>query len=492
MTPSRRARVLAWSLGLSGVVACTFTAGVVIALAAPASFLLVYLVGVLMGLLGALVASQQPRNSIGWLMCSTSLVISLIHLPIGYGYAALVIQHGGWPLGTAAAWLGSWTWVLGLLSLPLISVRFPDGKVPRRWRTVDWLAIAGTVLFALAIALQRPDVLLGFAPIPGEKVALLTRFAQNPLGNILPRGLLSQVQGAGLSLIVAAYAGAAASLYARFRRAPGDERLQLKWFAYSGVLVAVALVYGGAAWNFFGQPLYLALTPLEIAAWTLPAAIGIAILRYRLYDIDLIINRTLVYGALTAILGAVYAGVVTLLNRLFIAASGQKSDAAYVVTAFVVVVASSPVKDWLQRQVDKRIAHRSPSAVLDELRADVNAVVSVIDVHKIARRLLDDAVSAFDVRSAAVYLHPSSETPLYSFGTLNGGAGVEVALRYEDQDLGRLVLGSRRGDLEYSQHDLAALQQSADSIAEALALAAHLGFRPLPRSRAQREPAVGG
>lgn len=107
------------------------------------------------------------------------------------------------------------------------------------------------------------------------------------------------------------------------------------------------------------------------------------------------------------------------------------------------------MKDWLQRQVDRRIAHRSPSAVLDEFRADVDAVVSVIDVHNIARRLMDDAVSASDARGAAIYLHPGNETPLYSRGRTNGEAGVEVALRYKDQHLRRLVLGSRRGDITY-------------------------------------------
>lgn len=268
------------------------------------------------------------------------------------------------------------------------------------------------------------------------------------------------------------------------RRAGSDERLQLKWFAYSSGLFAATLVYGAPAWNFFGQPLYLALTPLEFAGLTLPVAIAVAILRYRLYDIDLIINRTLVYGGLTAILGAVYAAVVTPLNRLFISASGQKSDAAYVVTAFVVVVASSPVKDWLQRQVDRRVRHRSPAAVLDEFRADVESVVSVIDVNKVACRLLDEAVIAFDARAAALYLtsNPASG-PVYSHGRMNGEDAVEVLLRHEGRELGRLVLGGRRGQIGYSQADLRLLQRSADTVSEVLVLAAHLGHRQLTEAR---------
>ncbi len=412
------------------------------------------------------------------------LAASLVHLPAGYGYFALVIQHGALPFGSAAVWLGAWGWVPVIGLFVLISVRFPDGKVSPRWRVVDWLAVSGTALFALGIALHTPKRLVDFLPVPGAKVALLAPLVENPLSGLFPERLLSQVQGAGLSLLILACVALASSLTARFRRAGSDERLQLKWFAYSSGLFAATLVYGAPAWNFFGQPLYLALTPLEFAGLTLPVAIAVAILRYRLYDIDLIINRTLVYGGLTAILGAVYAAVVTPLNRLFISASGQKSDAAYVVTAFVVVVASSPVKDWLQRQVDRRVRHRSPAAVLDEFRADVESVVSVIDVNKVACRLLDEAVIAFDARAAALYLtsNPASG-PVYSHGRMNGEDAVEVLLRHEGRELGRLVLGGRRGQIGYSQADLRLLQRSADTVSEVLVLAAHLGHRQLTEAR---------
>ena len=475
---------LAWPLGIAGAVACALGAGVVAALGAPASFLLVYLVGILMGLLGGLVAYREPRNSIGWLMCATSLAASLVHVPVGYGYLALVVYHGALPFGSAAVWLGAWGWVPVIGLFLLIAVRFPDGIVPPRWRVVDWLAVSGTAFFALGIALQPTKELLEFLPIPGTKVALLSPLVRDQSAGVLPERLLAQVQGVGLTLIVLACVALAGSLIARFRRAEGDERLQLKWFAYASILFAATLAYGAVAWNFFGQPLYLALTPLEFAALALPLAIAIAILRYRLYDIELIINRTLVYGGLTAILGAVYAAVVTLLNRLFISASGQRSDAAYVVTAFVVVVASSPVKDWLQRQVDRRVSHRSPAAVLDEFRADVESVVSVIDVNKVARRLLDQAVIAFDARAAALYLTSDrGSDPVYSHGRMNGEDAIEVRLRHEGQDLGRLVLGGRRGQIGYSAADLSLLQRSADSVSEALVLAAHLGHRPLTDAR---------
>lgn len=446
---------------------------------------MVYVIGILLALLGAVVAAREPRNSIGWLMVAYAWLVSLMQTIAGYGYASLGVNHGTWALGSLAALLGAWIWVPSVGFLALIAVRFPDGRARRFGRFVDWFYVGGSALFALTINLEPPTVALGFSALPGVLVDKMLPYFQDPIPFHPAAQVLAQAQGVAVALIVLANAAAAASLILRYRQAHGDERLQIKWFAYSGALCAAALMYGGVAWDVFGQPLYLALTPLELVGLTLPAAIGIAILRYRLYDIDLIINRTLVYGGLTAILGAVYAAVVTLLNRFFISVSGQKSDAAYVVTAFVVVIAASPVKEWLQHQVDRRVRHGSPSAMLDRFRSDVDSVVSVIDVNRVARRLLDQAIEAFDARGAAVYLDSNDEsTPLYSRGFVNGEIEVDVPLRYDGTHYGRLVLARRRGDIEYTTHDRAVLQQSADSVGEALALAAHLGFKPLARAHA--------
>ncbi|HKW72582.1 MAG TPA: hypothetical protein VJQ08_07130, partial [Candidatus Dormibacteraeota bacterium] len=411
-----------------------------------------------------------------------------------YGYTAGVINHGSWPFAGQALWLETWAYTptFGMF-FPLTTLRVPDGKVQPRWRFVDWLAAGGTVAFAFSIAYAPASVAASFIPLSGgtpfHSVAALL---QNPLGVTLPPWVLDQVRLLALVAIVLAYVTSAASLIDRYRHAGGDVRLQLKWFAYSGVVMVAALVYGFAAQLITegvtpvveGRHLGDALIPVGFATLTAPVTLGVAIMRYRLYDIDLIINRSLVYGSLTAILGAVYAAVITLLNRFFISVSGQRSDAAYVVTAFVVVIASSPVKDWLQRQVDHRVPHASPSSVLDGFRADVESVVSVIDVHRVARRLLDQAVTAFDARGAVLYLHSSDpSSPLYSRGQVNGKEGIEVQLRYEDRHLGRLVLGSRRGDIAYTQQDRDALQRSADSVSEALAIAEHLGLGSMRGSR---------
>ena len=488
------ARTLAWVIGLGGAVACAVALVWAVAVGLFVPIAIINLTLITLGLIGALVAARAPANPVGWLMCAGSVSGSLLFLPLDYGYTAGVVERGAWPLAGASLWLSTWLYAptLGML-VPLITVRFPDGHMSSRWRIVDWLAVAGTTALAFSVALAPSSVIARFIPLRGgptfQSVAALI---QNPLGPTLPEWLLSALRLAALALVVLAYVACVASVIDRFRRARDDARLQLTWFTYSGVVMVVALILGiagqvasgGVAPLVSGTHLGDALIPFSFATLTLPVALGIAILRYRLYDIDLIINRTLVYGGLTAILGAVYAAVVTLLNRLFISVSGQKSDAAYVVTAFAVVIASSPVKDWLQRRVDRRFPHASPSKVLDDFRADVDSVVSVIDAQKVARRLLDEAVTAFDARGAVLYLDSSnSSKSAYSRGQVNGKEGIEVPLRYEDRSLGRLVLGGRRGDLGYSQEDREVLQRSADSVSEALALAAHLGFRPLSENR---------
>jgi hypothetical protein len=291
------------------------------------------------------------------------------------------------------------------LFLPLTTVRFPDGTRPAQWWAVDWLAAAGTAIFAAGVALSPPGIVVRFLLIATPLHASVTPRITNPLGAPLSPNASAIVIYAGITMVLVAYAVSVASVVDRSRKARGDERQQLKWFGYAGVIIAVASAYATVVGAFGFVPSEDIAIAVHMSFLALPLSIAIAILRYRLYDIDLIINRTLVYGGLTAILGAVYAAVITLLNRLFISISGQKSDAAYVVTAFVVVFASAPVKDWLQRQVDRRIPHASPATVLEQFRQDVDAVVSVIDVHRVARRLLDQALEAFDARGAALYLH---------------------------------------------------------------------------------------
>lgn len=482
-------KTLAWALGLGGAAACAIAAALTVAAGLSSAELLLYPTLIAFGLLGALVAARQPQNGIGWLMCFASVLGLLLFLPLDYGYTALVIQRGAWPLGGIALWFAGWGWIpiFGLF-LPMITVRFPDGRVPARWRLVDWLAVTGVVL-AMGVALAPGDVVVRLLLIPPERIGQVAPLIDSPLAKAVPNAVPLVLGFAGLGLILLAYVASVVAAIDRFRHARGDERLQLTWFAYSGVLIALASLYGSLTTISGGSEPLAGQVAQHAAFFALPFAIAVAVLRYRLYDIELIINRTVVYGSLTAIVAALYAAVVTIGNRLFISASGQKSDAAYFVVAFVVVVTAYPIKDWLQHQVDRRIAHRSPSAVLGEFSAEVEAVVSVLDVDDVACRLLDEAVTAFGARSAALYLDGNPDTPAYVQGPTDGAAALEVHLRYQDRQLGRLVLGGRRGDLAYTRADRNALQRSADLVGKALALTARHGYGA-PAGESARQPAI--
>jgi hypothetical protein len=234
---------------------------------------------------GAVIVARRPRNPVGWLCCAVGLLLGPAFFGQDYAWYALVHEPGSLPGGQAMAWLGQWPWriVLGLLAFLLLL--FPSGQlVSARWRPVAWAAAAGTVLLGLWAA---------FAPQPLEGAGL--EGMTNPLGIHGAEAAFKVLQAAAAVLLVATIL-AAASMVVRFRRARSEERQQLKWFTYAAVLsVAVWLVFIVTG---LVDRLPLALGIVIALAWlvAVPAAIGVAMLRYRLYDIDKLINRTVVMG----------------------------------------------------------------------------------------------------------------------------------------------------------------------------------------------------
>jgi len=240
--------------------------------------------------------------------------------------------------GLFAAWLQEWTWI-PLIGLPtvVVLVLFPDGRLPSpRWRAVLW---AGVVAITMAI--------LGFALRSGRminepRLAKLT----NPFG-ILPAAEV--IGNVGFVLLLATAVLAVASLVVRYRRAGEIQRQQIKWFAYGGTVMGAIVVVGSALWQV--SPIAQQLVPFSLLLG--PAGAGIGILRYRLYDIDRIINLTLVYGILSGLLAAVYLGLVFLLSG---AGLGFGSDDSLGVAASVLVVAAlfHPARRRLQAMIDRR------------------------------------------------------------------------------------------------------------------------------------------
>src|SRR5215211_5956725 len=249
---------------------------------------------------GAIVASRQPRNAIGWLFCGVGLVMAINSLAGGYAEYRLSGGYGPWSLAETAAWFASWSWtILVYVPTSFLLLLFPNGRLPSpRWRPVAWCAVLGLIGFVAGTGLQ-PGPLGDFPQI------------MNPYG--VDSLILDAVALTGVILALASMVASAVSLIARMRRAGRAERQQIKWLAYGGAVVVGAVFASGVIY-IWSPDVGIALTSFGLLG--LPIFTGVAIARYRLYEIDLVINRTLVYGALTAALVAVYFGGVATLQAL--------------------------------------------------------------------------------------------------------------------------------------------------------------------------------
>jgi hypothetical protein len=325
------------------------------------------------------IVARRPHNRIGWLCCAVGLLLGPAFFGQDYAWYALVHEQGSLPGGLAMAWVGLWPWyvVLGLLSFVLLL--FPSGHLASdRWRPVAWVGAGATACLALSAAF-RPQ------PLAGKDLEGLT----NPLGIQGAEAIFTVLEAAvlviGLVTILAA-----ASMVGRFRRAHGDERQQLKWFATAAalsVLVWVAFVATDVADR---APAALQIVIVGIWLLAIPVAIGVAMLRYRLYDIDRLINRTVVYGLLISLLGGVYAGVVLVFGQLFGGATGNPPRWGVAGATLAVAALFQPARRRIQQVVDRRFNRRRHDASrmieafgarlrdevdLDTLSAEVVAVV---------------------------------------------------------------------------------------------------------------------
>src|SRR3712207_3130125 len=272
---------------------------------------------------GAFVASRRPTNSIGWFFCATGLLTGVRSLAEASAYYGLMAPGGSVPGWEYMAWISSW---LGMpvvaLAVPLVLLVFPDGKLlDRLWWIVVWVAAVGAALSTLDLA---------FWP----RLTWTSGSVDNPLGvtKDVAFTFIAPLSEYGLLLLIVSWVGAAVALIVRVERASRLERQQIKWLVYAAALVGVsfgAAVAGGRMWD----PVWVFVL-LGIAAFNcFPIAVGIAILRYRLYDIDVLINRTLVYGSLTAIVAAVYFGGVTATQAIFHTLTGQEELPQLVIVA---------------------------------------------------------------------------------------------------------------------------------------------------------------
>jgi hypothetical protein len=360
--------------------------------------------------IGALIASKRPRNPIGWICLADGLLWALIFLSEDYSAYGLAIP-GSVPFPvTINALLYAWVWVpaVGLLGVYLLLL-FPDGRLPsRRWRPLAWLAGAVIVLESVAVFLT---------PGPLEDLGR----ARNPFGL---EGL-PWVGDAGdvvLALLPLCMLASAVSLVLRYRRSGGEVRQQIKWIAFAASFVCLMymVVIGGGTiiWLLVAPE-----TPSDLGTQTwwgallenvmllsfagVPVAIGFAVLKHRLYDIDIIINRALVYGLLTATLAGVYLGGVILLQYLFRALTGQESQLAIVASTLAIAALFIPLRRRVQGFVDRRFYRRKYDAAKTlasfnaRLRDETDLDTLVDDVVGVVRQ-------AMQPEHASLWLRPDS------------------------------------------------------------------------------------
>jgi hypothetical protein len=339
---------------------------------------------VVFAIVAALIVSRQPRNTIGWLLM-VPVGLYAVGGPIEnyIGHLAPSTPTPTVPL-LLMLWFNSWNWLLLIFPLLLIPLLFPNGRPPTpRWRWVSVAAIAWATLFVLLATLSQqistnttPDIVF-----------------DNPIG-VLGTDTVERLVGVWIVGLVALVVTCAVALFVRYRRANETERNQIKWLLYASGVFLVVFVggfvsglggtasLGGYIWGiFFG-----------LSVITLPAAIGIAVLRYRLYDIDILINRTLVYGSLTVALVALYFGGVAALQRVFVAFTGQQSTLAVVASTLAIAALFNPLRRRVQGFVDRRFYRRKYDAAKvlaafnTRLRNETNLDVLSSDLVGVANR----------------------------------------------------------------------------------------------------------
>ncbi len=356
-----------------------------------------YILGFLpFSLVGAVVASRRPDNPIGWLFSLVGLAGGAWFLILGYVVYAFVTRPGTLPGAAWLAWSGifwvSAAWIALLYALLL----FPTGHLPSpRWRFLAW-SFAGFLGAALLLEVLRPGMIAAM-PVP----------VNNPTG---VEGAVGVIRIFDTILPVISFPlllGMLASVFVRFHGAKGDERQQLKWLAFIASILATSVVLGLLDTLLLDGQLgrtYLdALAILGVGA--IPVAIGVAILKYRLYDIDLIIRRTLTYAALTGTMAVVYFGGVALLRGLLF--GGDDSDPAIVASTLAVATLIQPLRRRIQSLIDHRFYRRKYDAA-KTLEAFGTRLRDEVDLEVLTADLLAVVHETVQPAHASLWLRPAT------------------------------------------------------------------------------------
>ncbi|MBA2454356.1 MAG: histidine kinase, partial [Chloroflexia bacterium] len=404
---------------------------------------------------GALILSRYPANALGWVFCVIGFFTGIGDFASEYLTYTLVVQPGSLPGGGVAAWVSTYASDAGFLSVVLIPLLFPDGRpASRRWRPVVWLATGAVAVAAISLSLM-PIAVGEYPPV------------ENPLGIEGAAVVLQPLstvafQIAGISLLAGIV-----SLILRYRRSRGTERQQVKWFTFAIILVPVSLLgntlFPDFAWLIGG-----------VSAALIPVALGIAILKYHLYDIDIVINRTLVYGALTACVVGFYVLVVGYLGAQF--QTGDNLAISLVVTALVAVL-FQPLRDRLQRGVNRLMygERDEPHAVLARLGQHLERTLVP---QAMLPAIVETVAQALKLPYVAIALKQDETFAVAAaYGVERPAHALIMPLTYQSEMVGQLSVAPRSEGESFSPADqriLSTIAQQIGVVAHAVSLTADL------------------
>jgi hypothetical protein len=345
-------------------------------------------------IVGAVVASRMPESPIGWLFCAIAFSFGLVQFSAEYATYDSLAPSPSLPGGEAFAWLTSWVWVFGLGLVVFLDLLFPNGRLPgARWR---WFARF------TAVALLPAAILAALSP-----GLISSSTIRNPLGI---EGLPSATMPVQVFMYALVVVGAS-SMLARLRHAGRVERQQIKWFAYATVVVISGVILKnvvyppvGVAWVW-----WVGLIITAIGVVSSPIAMALAILRYRLYEIDLLINRTLVYGALTATLVTLYFAVIVVLQGIFVVLIGEQSTLAVVASTLIIAALFNPFRRRIQSVVDRRFYRRKYDArtTLEAFSANLR---NETDIDALSNDFLEAVRETMQPEHVSLWLHPHTSS----------------------------------------------------------------------------------
>ena len=353
-------------------------------------------------LVGALIASRRPQNPIGWICLAAGLFWMLANLTSGYGVYGLLARPGSVPFAAAIGSLGVWMWAPAVGLITYLILLFPDGRLPsRRWRPLAWLSGAVIILVSLSTALTP-----GRLPDLGG--------VRNPFGLEEYPWVAEAAQGVTLLLPLCILASAV-SLVLRFVRSGGEEREQIKWLAFAALVsglgassvVIPSIILSNDAGGADPLWMYLLEDAEALSLAGVPVAVGIAILRYRLYEIDILINRTLVYATLTASLALVYVGSVVSLQSVLRVLTGQESTLAIVASTLLIAALFNPLRRLVQGFVDRRFYRRKYDAART-LAAFSARLREETDLDALSNELVGVASATMQPEHASLWLRPET------------------------------------------------------------------------------------